>query len=64
MLKTLVWVRRETPHEIGQLATDGLVLFPRKHLSRDEFNLSEELERAVAAMPLAGRPLHRHPETP
>jgi tetracycline 7-halogenase / FADH2 O2-dependent halogenase len=55
VLKTLLWARREAPPEIGQIVTEGLVLFIRKRLSRDEFNLREELRHTIAAMPLIGQ---------
>jgi FADH2 O2-dependent halogenase len=55
------WARREAPPEIGQLVREGLLLFVKKRLARDEFDLAEELRHKVAAAPFVGRPL-RVPE--
>jgi tetracycline 7-halogenase / FADH2 O2-dependent halogenase len=57
VLRTLLWARREAPPEIGELVYEGLTLFIRKRLSRDEFNLRGELVHALANTPLVGRPL-------
>lgn len=57
VLKTLLWARREAPPEIGRIVTEGLVLFIRKRLSRDEFNLREELKHTIVRWPVVGRPL-------
>jgi FADH2 O2-dependent halogenase len=56
VLQTLLWARREAPPEIGQVVTEGLVLFMRKRLSRDEFDLREELKHMIARWPVVGRP--------
>jgi FADH2 O2-dependent halogenase len=57
VLRTLAWAKREAPPEIGELVYEGLTLFIRKRLSRDEFNLREEAKHLVAALPVVGRPL-------
>jgi len=49
---------RDAPPEIGQLVYEGLTLFIRKRLSRDEFNLGAELKHTIAEWPVVGRPLH------
>lgn len=54
-LKTLVWARTEAPAEIGELVFEGLTLFLRKRLSRDEFNIREEAKQMAARMPVIGR---------
>jgi FADH2 O2-dependent halogenase len=50
----LVWARRCAPPEIGDLVHEGLSLFLRKRLSRDEFNLAEEAKHALAGLPVIG----------
>jgi FADH2 O2-dependent halogenase len=57
VLRTLAWAKKEAPPEIGELVYEGLTLFIRKRLSRDEFNLREEARHMAARMPLVGRPL-------
>jgi FADH2 O2-dependent halogenase len=51
------WSRREAPPEIGQLVREGLFLFMKRRLARDEFDLAEELRHKIAAAPFVGRPL-------
>jgi tetracycline 7-halogenase / FADH2 O2-dependent halogenase len=55
--RTLIWARREAPPEIGTLVWEGLTLFLRKRLSREEFDLAEELKHQLARVPVLGRPL-------
>jgi FADH2 O2-dependent halogenase len=55
--RMLHWARREAPEEIGELVREGLTLFIKKRLSRDEFDLVEEVKHKVAPLPLVGRPL-------
>jgi FADH2 O2-dependent halogenase len=57
VLRTLLWARRAAPPEIGEVVTEGLLLFIRKRLSPSEFNLTEELKHLVARVPLIGAPL-------
>lgn len=57
VVNTLRWARNDAPPEIGTLVDEGLTLFIRKRLSRDEFDLGEELKHLVAPMPVIGRPL-------
>lgn len=57
VLKTLRWAKTEAPPEIGELVYEGLTLFIRKRLSRDEFNLREEAKHMAARIPMLGRPL-------
>jgi FADH2 O2-dependent halogenase len=57
----LRWTRRDAPPEIGDLFREGLLLFIKKRLDREEFDLAEELRHAIAARPVIGRPL-RVPE--
>lgn len=51
------WAEREAPEEIGRLVRDGLILFIRRRLARDEFDLAEEIKHKAAAIPVLGRPL-------
>lgn len=55
-LASLAWARKQAPPEIGELVHEGLTLFMRKRLSRDEFNVQEELKHMVAGLPVLGRP--------
>lgn len=55
--KTLAWARTQAPPEIGELVYEGLTLFLRKRLSRDEFNVREEAKQLAARLPVIGRPL-------
>lgn len=57
VLKTLAWAKKDAPPEIGELVYEGLTLFIKKRLSRDEFNLIEEAKHMVARLPVVGRPL-------
>jgi FADH2 O2-dependent halogenase len=57
VMQSLRWARNGAPPEIGALVDEGLTLFLRKRLSREEFNLAEELKHAAAQWPLAGRRL-------
>lgn len=57
VVKTLAWARKDAPPEIGELVYEGLTLFIRKRLSRDEFNLREEAKHMMARLPVVGRPL-------
>jgi FADH2 O2-dependent halogenase len=56
VVKTLLWARRDAPPEIGQLVTEGLLLFIRMRLSPEEFNVREELKHSLARMPVIGKP--------
>jgi FADH2 O2-dependent halogenase len=53
----LRWAKTEAPAPIGELVYDGLTLFIKKRLSRDEFNLSAEVKHWAAEQPLIGRRL-------
>ena len=55
VVQTLRWARNGAPPEIGKLVDEGLTLFIRKRLSRDEFDLAEELKHVVAQWPIVGR---------
>lgn len=55
--RMMLWAKNEAPEEIGHLVRDGLTLFIKKRLSRDEFDLVEEMKHKVAPLPLIGRPL-------
>jgi FADH2 O2-dependent halogenase len=55
--KTLRWARNDAPPEIGKLFVEGLTLFIRHRLSRQEYNLGEELRHAIARRPRLGRRL-------
>jgi tetracycline 7-halogenase / FADH2 O2-dependent halogenase len=55
--RTLVWAKTKAPPEIGKLVYEGLTLFIKKRLSRDEFNLMEEAKQLIAPWPLIGRPV-------
>jgi FADH2 O2-dependent halogenase len=57
VLQTLRWARKDAPPEIGQLVTEGLLLFIRKRLSPAEFNLREELKHTAVHWPVVGRAL-------
>jgi tetracycline 7-halogenase / FADH2 O2-dependent halogenase len=57
VLGTLRWARREAPPEIGQLVTEGLLMFIRKRLSPSEFNLRAELTHTAVNWPVVGRAL-------
>jgi len=57
VLKTLRWAKTEAPDPIGDLVYDGLTLFIKKRLSRDEFNLGAEAKHWAAEQPLIGRRL-------
>ena len=57
VVKTLAWARNEAPAPIGELVYEGLTLFIKKRLSRDEFDLVEELKHMVAPLPVVGRKL-------
>jgi len=57
VLKTLAWAKKDAPPEIGELVYEGLTLFIKKRLSRDEFNLIEEAKHVAARLPVVGRPL-------
>lgn len=55
ILKTLKWAKTEAPDPIGDLVYDGLTLFIKKRLSRDEFNLGAEVKHWAAEQPIIGR---------
>ncbi|HEX8095758.1 NAD(P)/FAD-dependent oxidoreductase [Jatrophihabitans sp.] len=57
VLKTLKWAKTEAPAPIGELVYDGLTLFIKKRLSRDEFNLGAEVKHWAAEQPVIGRRL-------
>lgn len=57
ILETLVWARTKAPPEIGQLVTEGLLLFIRKRLSPDEFHILGEMKHLAARVPVLGAPL-------
>jgi tetracycline 7-halogenase / FADH2 O2-dependent halogenase len=57
VLKTLLWARSEAPEPIGDLVREGLTLFIRKRLSRQEFDLGAELKHMAAEWPVIGRRL-------
>ena len=61
--KTLAWARMRAPEPIGDLVYEGLTLFIRKRLSRDEFNLGEELRHLAAEWPVVGKRLRIEPVT-
>jgi tetracycline 7-halogenase / FADH2 O2-dependent halogenase len=63
VMDTIRWARNDAPEGIGQLVDDGLTLFIKKRLSRDEFDLGEELKHVVATWPIVGRRL-RSPLAP
>jgi tetracycline 7-halogenase / FADH2 O2-dependent halogenase len=63
VMDTIRWARNDAPKGIGQLVDDGLTLFIKKRLSRDEFDLGEELKHVVATWPVLGRRL-RSPLAP
>jgi FADH2 O2-dependent halogenase len=53
----LRWARTEAPPEIGTPLYEGLTLFLRSRLTRQELRLGEELKHALAPLPGVGRPL-------
>ncbi|KRV49601.1 FAD-dependent oxidoreductase [Wenjunlia vitaminophila] len=55
VMETIKWARNSAPREIGTLVDEGLTLFIKKRLSRDEFDLAEEAKHIVAAWPVIGR---------
>jgi len=57
VMRTLWWARTQAPPEIGEVVTEGLLLFIRKRLAPSEFNLTEELKHMIARMPAVGVPL-------
>lgn len=57
ILKTLLWARRDAPEPIGDIVHEGLTLFIKKRLSREEFDLAEELKHIAAEWPVVGRRL-------
>jgi len=57
VLKTLKWAKTEAPDPIGDLVYDGLTLFIKKRLSRDEFNLGAEVKHWAAEQPIIGHRL-------
>ncbi len=57
VVNAIRWARNGAPPEIGSLVDEGLSLFIRKRLSRDEFLLGEELKHTVARWPLVGKRL-------
>lgn len=63
VVKTLHWARGKAPEPIGDLVYEGLTLFIRKRLSRDEFNLGEEFKHLAAEWPVVGKRLRIEPVT-
>lgn len=61
--KTLAWAKTRAPDEIGELVYEGLTLFIKKRLSRDEFNLGEEFRHLAAEWPVVGKRLRIEPVT-
>ncbi|MFL6136224.1 MAG: tryptophan 7-halogenase [Frankiaceae bacterium] len=59
VVRALAWARMTAPPEIGEVVNEGLTLFIKKRLSRDEFNLTGELKHSIAATPVIGVPLRR-----
>lgn len=57
VLQSLRWARTDAPPEVGRLVYEGFTLFIKKRLSRDEFELLEEMRHLVAPLPVIGRPL-------
>jgi FADH2 O2-dependent halogenase len=57
VLKTLRWAKTQAPTPIGDLVYDGLTLFIKKRLSREEFNLRAEVKHWAAERPVIGRRL-------
>ncbi len=55
--KTLLWARRDAPEPIGDIVHEGLTLFIKKRLSREEFDLVEEFKHLAAGWPILGRRL-------
>jgi FADH2 O2-dependent halogenase len=55
--RMMLWASKEAPDEIGQLVREGLTLFIKKRLARDEFDLAEEIKHKVAPLPVIGRRL-------
>jgi FADH2 O2-dependent halogenase len=60
-LRAIRWARNGAPPEIGSLVDEGLSTFIHKRLSRDEFQLGEELKHAMARWPVVGRRLRTSP---
>lgn len=59
VLGTLRWTKKEAPPEIGKLVNEGLTLFIRKRLSKDEFDLMGELRHGLANIPVIRRRIQR-----
>jgi FADH2 O2-dependent halogenase len=57
ILQSIRWARNGAPREIGSLVDEGLTLLIRKRLSREEFDLTEELKHVAARWPIVGRRL-------
>jgi FADH2 O2-dependent halogenase len=55
--ETIKWARNTAPRDIGPVVDDGFSLFIKKRLSRDEFDLAEELKHIAATWPVIGRKL-------
>ena len=61
VIRTLIWSRREAPPQIGELVSDGLLLFLRKRFESGEFDFAEEAKHALASVPVIGAPFRKPP---